>query len=74
MPTPRTEYIPTPDDYEFMPRYLRAGIEIDVRRAWAAAAMEAASGAMILSADQIIDVILNTIEPLIDRDRLRTEA
>lgn len=67
------EYIPSSPDYELMPRYERAGIEIDVRKAWAAAAAEAASGGTLLTPNQIIDVILTTVEPLIDRSRLVQE-
>jgi len=64
------KYIIRPDDYEPLPRSLRSGIEVDVKEAWIAKALEAASRGRVLDSEELLDVILDTVEPLFRTDRI----
>jgi hypothetical protein len=63
-------YIIRPDDYEPLPRSQRSAIEVDVKEAWVAKAMEAASRGRVLDSEELLDVILDTVEPLFRTDRI----
>lgn len=67
----QNRYVPAPEGYIPMPRRLRAAIEVDVEANWAQEALKEATHGRVLDSDQIIQVILDTVDHLIDRDRIK---